>query len=54
MISTPPPIPLVDEIDENVLARTHDKYRGTVHAGFWWRKVKKRDHLEDVSENERY
>jgi len=26
---------LVDELDENELARAHDKYGGKVQAGFW-------------------
>jgi hypothetical protein len=35
MIFTPPPILFVDEIDENDLARAHDKHGGKVHEGFW-------------------
>jgi hypothetical protein len=27
--------------------------RGQVHAGFWWGHVREKDHLEDLSVDER-
>ena len=53
MIFTPPPTLFVDETDEKYLARALEKYGRKVHAGFWWRNMKERDHLKDVSESER-
>jgi hypothetical protein len=26
----------------------HESGKGEVHTGFWWRKLRERDHLKDV------
>jgi hypothetical protein len=30
----------------------HALGRGEVHAGFWWRNLRKKDHLEDLGIDE--
>jgi hypothetical protein len=42
---------LGDKIEKNEMARTCSMFggKGQVYTGFWWRNLRKRDHLEDTA-----